>query len=109
MSGVDCLIAGRLAALIPKKTFLTLIPKKTAPTTLADYSSIFCLGVPYKIMEKILASMMMTILPNLIILNQTDNLHQRMKNQLRNQSRPRIHARLQQQRYILTHLYNDRV
>lgn len=51
-------------------TFLVLISKKDSPTTLDDYWPISCLGVSYKIISKLLANRIATILPNIILASQ---------------------------------------
>lgn len=51
-------------------TMITLIPKKTSPNRL-DYRPISCLGVAYKIISKILATRLMTILPEILNPDQT--------------------------------------
>lgn len=46
-------------------TFLVLKPKRYFPTTLDDYRPISYVGVPYKIISKILANCLLIVFPNL--------------------------------------------
>lgn len=55
----------------PSYLLTTLIPKKEALTTLANYKPISCIGVPYKIIAKIVANKLAESLSRLIAPNQT--------------------------------------
>jgi hypothetical protein len=52
-------------------TILSLVPKKTNPTTMGDYRPIACCNVLYKCITKILANRMLPILDSLISRNQS--------------------------------------
>lgn len=46
--------------------YLTLIPKKDAPTTRGNYIPISYIGVAYKLVAKILAARVMNVIPGII-------------------------------------------
>lgn len=56
---------------------LTLIPKKNMSERLEDYHLISCLGVPYKILSKLLVAHLMNILSGMIKPNQTTFIRSR--------------------------------
>lgn len=58
----------RMLSLMNHK-FLVLIPKINSPSTLNDYTPISCVGISYKVISKLLANRLLTVLPNLIVDN----------------------------------------
>lgn len=59
-------------------TILALIPKKTEAIEMKDYRPISCCNVLYKVISKILANRLKAILPNLIALNQSAFIKDRL-------------------------------
>lgn len=52
-------------------TFITLVPKVSDPLTLHDFRPISLVGCQYKIVSKVLAARLKTVLPGLIFENQS--------------------------------------
>lgn len=61
-------------------THITMILKVKGLTRLEDYRPISCVGVPYKIISRIITGRLMEIIPNLISANQTGFLRSRRIN-----------------------------